>query len=501
MKINTKSKNFKIILFSVIGLIVLGAVVLVLTLTAPEEDGGDSEQTAAATEDPALLLQPETEGNISSILVENSQGSYTVIVGEKDNEKTYTLKGMENLDGSVLDTSTFSTLEKNLTDMKARSVIEENPADLTQYGLDKPQAKATITYENGSKFTLLVGNTVTSGSANYVMVEGKNTVYSYYTYNLNHVMTYDSMSFVNASVIPTIAQSDTADISKITVKRKDWEEPLILEAMPELPEDSTSIQVFAYTFTSPYDIYLDMNTGTDYLNALSGLTAEKAVVVNPTDEDYKKYGLDDPFCEVDELVGETIYRLYIGDAITEEVKDEETGVTNTKTVAYYAYSNKSAHAIYRVSAEKLIWASMGVADYFSRLFIMPYIYDVDTFTFKDADSDFSVKIDGDAEECTFYLDGKETDGAKFRSLYQFVVSCRGEELYTDEARGELLAEYTFKYEIDKEPDTVSMYASDDRKVIIAVNGKNIFKTKWNYRTRLSENAKAFVEGGEIIENY
>ncbi|MDE7280185.1 MAG: DUF4340 domain-containing protein, partial [Ruminiclostridium sp.] len=263
MKINTKSKNFKIILFSVIGLIVLGAVVLLLTLTAPEEGGGEGEQTAAATDDPALLLQPEKEGAISSIYVENPRGSYTVIIGEKDKEKTYTLKGMESLEEGVLDASTFSTLEKNLTDMKARSVVEENPADLAQYGLDKPQAKATVTYENGKTFTLLVGNTVTSGAANYVMTEGKNTVYSYYTYSLNHVMTYDSMSFVNTTVIPTIAQDYATDISKITVKRKDWEEPLILETLPELPEDSTSIQVFTYTFTSPYDVYLDMNTGTD----------------------------------------------------------------------------------------------------------------------------------------------------------------------------------------------------------------------------------------------
>ncbi len=501
MKINTKSKNFKIILFSVIGLIVLGAVVLVLTLTAPDEGGGDSEQTAAATEDPALVLQPEKEGTISSIYVENPQGSYTVTMVEKDKEKVYTLKGMKDLEDGLLDTSLFGTLEKNLTDMKARSVVEENPTDLAQYGLDKPQAKAVVTYENGNTFTLLVGNTVTSGAANYVMVEGKNTVYSYYTYSLNYVMTYDNMSFIGTGVIPTIAQSDAANISKITVKRKDWEEPLILEALPELPEDSTSIRVFSYTFTSPYDVYLDLNTGTDYLNALSGLTAEKAVVVNPTDEDYEKYGLKEPFCEVDELVGETIYRLYIGDAVVEEIKDEETGVVTPQTVAYYGYSNKAPHAIFRISAEKLIWTSMDVGDYMSTLFIMPYIYDVDTFTFKDADSDFTVKIDGDAEKCTFYLNGKETDGAKFRSLYQFVVSCRGEELYTDETRGELLAEYTFKYEIDKDPDTVSLYASDDRRIIIAVNGKNIFKTKWNYRTRLSENAKAFVEGGEIIENY
>lgn len=501
MKINTKSKNFRIILFSVIGLIVLGGVVLVLTLTAPKDGEGDSQQTSAATEDPALKLQPEEMGAISSISVENPQGSYTVTFAEKDGEKTYILKGMEDLEKGLLDTSLFDTLQKNLTNMTARSVVEENPSDLAQYGLDKPQARAKVTYENGKTFTVLVGNTVTSGSANYLMIEGGNTVYSYYTYSLNYVMNYDPMSFVSTSVIPTISQNDAADIAKITVKRKDWEQPLILESLPELPEDSNSIRIFSYSFTSPYDVYLDLEKGTDYINAMSGLSAEKAVVINPTEEDYKKYGLSEPFCQVDELVGETVYRLYIGDAITEEEKDEETGVVVTKTVGYYGYSNKAPHAIYRISADKLIWATMDIGAYMSKQFLMPYIYDVDNFAYKDANSSFTVKIDGDAEKCTFYLDGKETDGAKFRSLYQFVVSCRGEELYTQEERGELLAEYTFTYEIDKEPDTVSLYSSEDRKVIIAINGKNIFKTKWNYCTRLGENAKAFIEGGDIVDNY
>lgn len=501
MKINTKSKNFKIILFSVIGLVVLVAVVLVLTLTAPKDTEDDPEQTTAVTtEDPALILQPEDVGEIKSIYVENSLGSYTVNISQKDGEKVYSLKGMEDLDEGVLDSSLFGTLEKNLTDMTARSVVEENPTDIAQYGLDKPLAKATVTYENGT-FTIMVGNTVTTGSANYLMVEGKDTVYSYYTYSLDAVLNYDAMSFVSTAAMPMISDSDDARLTKITVKRKDWEEPLILEALPELPEDSTSIQVFAYTFTSPYNVYLDLNTGTDYLGALSGLTAEKAVVVNPTEADYDKYGLSDPFCEVDELVGDTIYRLYIGDAITEEVKDEETGVTTTETVAYYGYTNKAPYAIFRFSADSLVWASMDIGTYMSKLFLMPYIYDLDTFSYKDKETEFTVKIDGGAEDCKFYLDGKETDGDNFRAFYQFVVSCRGEELYTDEEKGELLVEYTITYDDEREPNTVRLYSSDDRKVIINIDGKNIFKTKWNYETRLEENAKALVEGKDIIENF
>lgn len=501
MKINTNSKNFKIILFSVIGLVVLAGVVLVLTLTAPKDENADPEETTVTTEDPALILQPEDMGAIKSIYVENSQGSYTVNVDQKDGEKVYSLKELGDVDSDYLSSSVFSTLEKNLTDMTARSVVEENPSDLAQYGLDKPQAKAVITYENGS-FACYVGNTVTTGAANYFMIEGKNTVYSYYTYSLEPIMEYKPMNFVNTSLIPSFAQSgNDSEIQKITVRRSDWDEPLVLEKLPDLPEDSTSIQVYSYSFKSPYEVYLDMNTGTDFLNAMSGLSAEEAVLMNPTEEDYEKYGLSEPFCQVDQLIGETIYRLYIGNAVTEEVTDEETGVVTKNIVAYYGYSNKAPYAIFRISASSLIWASMDVGDYMSKQFLMPYIYDLDTFSYKDKDSEFTVKVEGDSEENSFSIDGKEADGENFRKFYQFVISCRGEELYTEDEKGELAATYTFTYKDEREPNTVSLYTSEDRTIIIEIDGKNVFKTKWNYHTRLMENAAAFLSGGEIVDNY
>lgn len=500
MKINTNSKNFKIILFSVIGLIILGGVVLVLTLTAPKEPSDNPEQTTVVTEDPALILQPEDMGAIKSIYVENPQGSFTVSIDQKDGEKVYSVKELENVDKDYLSTSVFSTLENNLTGMTARSVVEENPTDLAQYGLDKPQAKAVVTYENGT-FTCYVGNTVTSGAANYFMIEGKNTVYSYYTHTLAPVLEYKPISFVNTVLIPSFAQSGDDSIQKITVQRKDWEEPLILEKLPDLPEDSTSIQVFTYSFKSPYDVYLDMNTGTDYLNAMSGLSAEEAVVMNPTEEDYEKYGLNEPLCQVDQLIGETVYRLYIGNPITEEEKDEETGVVTTKTVAYYGYSNKASYAIFRISADSLIWPTMNIGDYMSKQFLMPYIYDLDTFSYKDKDTEFTVKVEGDSTKSTFTVNGEEIEGERFRVFYQYIISCRGEELYTDDEKGELKATYTFTYRDEREPNTISLYTSEDRTIIIEIDGKNVFKTKWNYHTRLMENAAAFLNGGEIIENY
>lgn len=503
MKINTKSKNFQIILFSMIGLAVLGIVVLFLTLTAPKEEEEEEENvTTTTTVDPALVMQPdEISGDVKKITVENSSGKYSVSLKGEGDEAHWVIDGSD-VDEKLLSQSSFQSLADALTDMTARSLIEEEASDLSVYGLDKPQAKVTAEYEQGS-MTLLIGGTVTSGAANYVMIEGGNAVYSYYTYLIQSFIEDDEMNLINTAVMPAYDSENEPPIHKITVTRKDMEKPIVIEELPDVPEGSDSIQVYAYTFTSPTDVYLDLGTGTEFLYAIFGLTAQKAVYLEDTDETRAATGLDDPFCQVDELVGDTVYRLYIGNAVTEEVTDEETGVTKTEVVGYYGMSNKVPGVIYLFSPDDLVWATMEINTYMSKMFLVPYIYDVDNVHYHDDETDFTVKITGNNEENAMYMDGVEVDSELFRSFYQYLVACRGEELYTDEARGDFIAEFTYTYEDEREPDTVSFYNAPDgeRSIIIAINDVNVFTTKWNYQVRLRENAKAFLEGGEIVQNY
>ena len=61
--------------------------------------------------------------------------------------------------------------------LQAYDTIESNAEDLALYGLDNPQAKATVTNTDGKKLTVLVGNMMPSNTAYYVMIEGDGTVY------------------------------------------------------------------------------------------------------------------------------------------------------------------------------------------------------------------------------------------------------------------------------------------------------------------------------------
>lgn len=495
MKISTKQT----LLFSFIGVAVLAAVTVALVLTAPKDSEGETADTTPETIDPRLVLQPEDLGGVTKIEVRNTSGSFTIYSSEKEGETLWQVEGKE-IEQKLLDASVFTSIENVFKDMTARSLIEENASDLAQYGLNEPSATAKAFFEKG-EMTLEIGDDVPGASAKYVKVNGGNDVFTYYYTDLSALLSTDENSFVNLVAIPAYDDESGDDISSVTVKRKDWEKPLVLKNMPRT---EGAQQAFSYVFTSPHGLYLDFNTGNDFLTAIFGLTASKAAYINPTDEQKALTGLDDPFCQVDQIVGDSLLRLYIGNPVTEEVTDQSTGAVSTVITGYYGISNKVPEIIYIFDAEDMIWAAMEPTDYVSSLFLMPYIYDLDSVSYRDSACAFTMSIEGDQETDTakFTMNGEEVDSQLARDFYQFLIGCQSKSIYTEDKRGSFIAEFTYTYR-DKErgKDTVTLYQSDSRDVIIAVNGQNLFKTAWGYQSRLLENAEAFLKGGEIVQNY
>ena len=497
-------KNTRIIIFSLIGLGVLAAVVALLYFTQPSPTA-DGEETSAeeTTVDESLVFNDYTEEEIVSIQAENRHGGFSMTRTQNDDGTSRWMLDEVEIDADRYNATIFETVEGYAAGLTVKELVEAD-ADLSKYGLDDPSAVVTVTNADGEASVFLLGDEAPAGSYTYIARENSKDVYINYTYKVNSFFTYSSLDFVDTAVIEEYNSAQAETVQKITVKRKDLEEDIVLEALPELPEDSDSIAVFSHAFTSPYDVYLDLNAANEYIYAMYGLSAEKAAYLGVTDETKALTGLDDPFCEVAMLVGDTVYRLYIGDPIEETVTDEVSGVTTTEITGYYGYCNKVPDIIYVFSPDAVFWAEMKAEDYISKLFLMPYIYDLTEVSYKDAQTSFAVTIEGNNEENAFYLaDGTEADGDLFRSLYEFMINARGEEIYTGEEKGELLAEFIYKYEDETREDSVIRFygAADERSVVININGENLYKTRPLYVTRLQENAKAFLEGGEIVLTY
>lgn len=76
-------------------------------------------------------------------------------------------------DDSELKNGLLSDLQTLLT---AQSIAQDNPSDLSQYGLDKPTARVHIK-TNSIDATVLIGSTTDDNSGRYIMKEGGSTVF------------------------------------------------------------------------------------------------------------------------------------------------------------------------------------------------------------------------------------------------------------------------------------------------------------------------------------
>lgn len=495
------SKNKQILIFSVIGLLVLGAVAAILLLTAPKEQPDTNEDTNVQEEvDERLVLTEKTEADIVSIHVKNLNDEYDIVKNGKD----WTILGIEK---ATILTDSLSALAANVSAMTADQVVEENAADLSKYGLTAPDAEVTVDYGD-EKFSFLVGiETPASSSTVYFCEKDKNTVYTYKKTKVSG-FTADRFSFVSTAAMPAYDQQAGEEVTKFTIQRADLEEPIVIEQIPAPGEDE--IAVFSYELTSPYNAYADLTNAPNFIYSLFGLTADKVAWFGMEEQDYEISGINNPNCVFTLETTFKTYTITLGNAVAEEVADENGNVT-TRIAGFYGMSSEVPDTLFLFNVDSIPAFSIQAESIISRLFLMPYIYSLDTVEYSDCKGQKftlgfeTIKGEGEdgADIHNHYLNGEPHDEQQIKNMYQYLIAASGDDIYMGEEKGELLATVTYNYKDKNESsDVVKFYSSDeDRKVIINVNGDNLFKTKQIYINQLYSNAESFLKGGEIVLTY
>lgn len=494
------SKNKQILIFSGIGLLVLGGVTALLMLTAPEkEPEGTESEIVEEVIDERCYLTDKAIDDILSVNVVNSLGEYDII---KEDE-LWTIDGLQK---AVISNETVESLVKNVTVMTASDYVEENAADLAKYGLDKPTAIVTVKYTDGTEFSFSMGNEVAADSKKIYFCEtGKTTVYTYTASSLA-LFNEEKFAFISIAATPAYDQSSGEEVKKLTIERFDLDEPIVIEALAA-PEDG-SIAVFAYEMVSPYTAYVDLTNAPNFMYSIFGLTADKAAWFGMTDEDYVISGLSEPSCVFTVETNVKTYTITLGNALSEEVPDENGNVT-TQIAGFYGMSSEVPDTLFVFSLENIQAMVIQPDDLISRLFLMPYIYSLDTVVYEDCKgTSFEMSFEATKDEAgedvyKHFLNGEECAEDRLKEMYQYLISASGEETYFEEEKGELLAQVTYNYKkAGEQPHVVQFYSCDgDRSVIINVNGENLFKTTQSYITQLYSNAQNFLSGGEIVLTY
>lgn len=484
---------------------VLAAVVVILLLTAPKK-AQESASESSASQPQSVVITEKSADNVLSISVKNEYGSFTF---------TRKTRASEDSDGTVAASYYWTSGEllgvgqsdsavrsfiSGFSSLTAKSVVEEDVDELEKYGLKEPRATVTVKFDDGTEKTLCFGITNPANLSTVYFTDGNKVMLAFesgVSGAFGEIKDY-------ANLLITKALGDDERVDYITITRKDLDEPVEIRYMTELEaaRDDESYVVTTlntHRFTSPYNAEINVSKGGTLCGGVCGLTMKECAFLEANEENLTKCGLSDPFCTVKFSYGGEERTLLLGDRARQVVSQSTSDTPELYEVTGYYAVLAGVPGIFILSVDAAPWYSFNPADYVSARPLSPYIYGCESVEITASGETYRFVINGD--EKTVSIDGKEVDGELFKKLFEQLIGSVGEEVYTGEIAGEPEITVKFTYTDDyaklygARENTLGYTSGGERKDIVSLDGKPIFRVRAVYAERLVENIEKLL-GGE-----
>ena len=400
----------------------LGGALVALKLTDKDRPDDSSEASSLSAEsqtEKIMLTDYETE-NISAVNISNKYGSFTV---EKpgSGKTAWTIEPLDGLNQSV---SEETSLVEDAAKLEAKKTVEENAEDLSKYGFDDPQGEFTVNFTDGKKKTFVIGDNLPEENKYcYVKEKENSTVYSVLENNVKRFLK-DKKDFLDKTLLAS-PETEEEFYGTLTVKRSDLKRDMVFTDDPNADSAMMSAQVMI----SPIYSYLNGTGSTQTTHGLWGLSAESAEVIFPQAPDMKKYGLDKPTATVLYSGNGNEYKFRIGNPV---YKTDSEGKETTVIGSYYCYIEgvEGVDCIWKVSADSLPWTTVVPEDIITSVMTYNDITTVDSIIVKNSGKTVTYELKSeDANVTSASINGKETDVDRFKSFYQYILTCPTSEIY------------------------------------------------------------------------
>lgn len=469
-------------------LISMALVLLILVLTQPKNETEDGPIDSST-----VSVLSYGRDDVATLTIKNENGEYTIRNG-------VTGFVIDEYAGFRQNSTTMGAAAKCAANITAQALVEENSQELDKYGLssDAPKAQCDVVLKDGTSYSVYFGINSPDGKTRYVRLADSDDVYTVLL-NSSGYFYYREEDFISLTVTDEISNNNVAPtLDHMTVTRKD------LDYVIEFVDDSKNYDADAVTMASsqvmisPVYAYLDINNSNAIMYGLWGLSATGVVKVHPTEEDFKEYGLDDPFCEVNLDAELQNYNMKIGNVAFYEL--DENGDPTSIPAQFYCYYN-GIDIIYTFASSEVPWATFKPIDILTSLMTGNYIYAVDYIDvnyYGNSPVHYYFDLDGSVEDAVLHritIDGEDFDTEQFKKLYQFMLACPIDDLYfettpPDEA---LVATIYFKCD-DGHEDLLEFYDIGSNRVAIKLNGYPSFSQPIGYLNVLRQNIEAFKNG-------
>jgi hypothetical protein len=366
----------------------------------------------------------------------------------------------------TLDPSNVDDLAALFTSLSADRVIDEKPADLSQFGLKPPRATGIGTFSDGSAHTLYLGDKSPTGSSYYAQVKGDPRVFTIFSYNGEHFH-WTVADLRSKTITPAINYDEVTYVKLVQA------DGTVIEAKEKTPDEVKSYQLGfgKYILTRPfaYPRGLDGEKQDSLIKGAQGIAIASFAEDEP--RSLEKYGLARPLGEV--LVRDKTNTV-----------DFLVGGRKDATESYFMV--KGQPTVYTTATSNLSFMSPKPFDLVDKFIFIPNIEDVDRMEITTAGKTHVLAIarttkkaekkgDEDTVESTYTVDGKSADDGNFKKFYQAVIGLLVEGETTHRVPN--VPDVTVRYTLNKGKEkTVTLeYAPYDRDFdAIFMNGVNVF---------------------------
>jgi hypothetical protein len=289
----------------------------------------------------------------------------------------------------------------SLSSLWAEGIIEEEPEDISIYGLDYPFARVLIGDSDGKTVEIVIGNYTPSRSSYYVMLAGSPEVYTLATCYTDTLLF--SLDSIRDKVL--FESLDPRAITHFIIQPRLEDNPSgrTIDITPRMQDSYLLSSFTSFDLNSPYSATLavDSEKFGQVLEALQYLQIYAFVDDTPTS--LATYGLNRPG------------RVYI------ETPDETVDILYGKSEYGMHYAKVAGNDTVFIleGLEGIISATpFSLIDKFA---MIHYIDNVDSFTVTGDGRTLTATIQGKGQEAIFYLDGRRAADQEFRNFYQRVI--------------------------------------------------------------------------------
>ncbi len=489
-------KKKKTLIIGAVVLVLLVGVLVFLLLTQDKAKQGGEESSSASTAAETFPLIEENVDNFTSLEVTNQSGSYIMNASGEGEDKTY---GIEELKGYPEQDSNYSYAAETLSTLEAGKKVLDTVEDKAKYGLDEPAATAKVSYKDKS-YTLYLGDqTPDDANGYYFMMEGDDALYTVKS-DVGSLMQEDKFYYLNRDMTKsyTATEEGAPEINKVTVTRKDMEEPIVLEKTELASDGTNTVYLSTMKMLSPVECDMDYELDANYISTLFGLSAQK-VLAFYDEKDAAKYGFDDPEYTMEMEYDGGRAKIIVGDVLPSQETDTEG------SEYHYAICNDNG-LVYRFDVTKIGLTKVDLNEVISKMPLVPMITDVEKidlnidgkayeFTLKHTEA--ASEDEKDKVEAT--CNGQTVDEANFRLFYQLLIGMSIEKLNTEPVATEPLSEIkvVYHYNNGQSDDTLTAKEVENRRLRVNINGEDRFEGRAAYLDKLSQELQNLLDGKTV----